>query len=116
MIGWHNNYSFFGGSNNIIADCMCGKLGKIIASNFCSRGSIILFPIRATSYQIFGLKRFYTRETLKSIRIFQLAKIPTLCRDWLRSLVYNLSGIKGKGVIKTLTVVHIMPRYLLIYY
>ena len=31
-------------------------------------------------------KRFYTRETLTSIRIPRLAKIPTLYRDWLRSL------------------------------
>ena len=30
-------------------------------------------------------KRFYTRGTLRSIRISLLAKIPTLHRDWLRS-------------------------------
>ena len=31
-------------------------------------------------------KRLYTRGTLRSIRIPRLAKIPTLCLDWLRSL------------------------------
>ena len=31
-------------------------------------------------------KRFYTRRTLRSIRILRLAKIPTLCREWLRYL------------------------------
>ena len=31
-------------------------------------------------------KRFYTRGTLRSIRISQLTKIPTLYRDWLSSL------------------------------
>ena len=30
--------------------------------------------------------RFYTRGTLRSIRISILAKIQTLYRDWLRSL------------------------------
>ena len=29
-------------------------------------------------------KRFYTRGTLRGIRISRLAKIPTLVRDWLR--------------------------------
>ena len=31
-------------------------------------------------------KRFYSRGTLRSIRISRLAKIPTLYRDWLGSL------------------------------
>jgi hypothetical protein len=35
---------------------------------------------------MFKEKRFYTRGTLRSIRISRLAKIPTLYRDWLRSL------------------------------
>ena len=31
-------------------------------------------------------KRFFTRGTLRSIRISRLAKIPTLYHDWLRYL------------------------------
>ena len=31
-------------------------------------------------------KRFYTRGTLKGIRISRLAKIPNLYPDWLRSI------------------------------
>ena len=38
-----------------------------------------------TSYNIWQ-KRFYTKGTLTSVRIHWLAKIPTLYRDWLRSL------------------------------
>ena len=65
-------------------------------------------------------KRFYTRGTLRSKRISRLAKILTLYGDWLRCLkkerVNYLSCINGKGVVKTFTEVHKMPRYLLIYY
>ena len=48
-------------------------------------------------------KRFYTRGTLRGIRISRLAKIPTLYRDWLRSLNYYcdyLSCIERKGGLK----------------
>ena len=34
----------------------------------------------------FQKKRFDTRGTLRGIRISRLAKIPTIYRDWLRSL------------------------------
>ena len=69
-------------------------------------------------------KRFYTRGTLKSIRISRLAKTPTLYyRYWLKSLILEkgwlfryFSCIKEKGVVKTFTVVHKIPRYLLIHY
>ena len=36
--------------------------------------------------------RFYTRGTLTSIRIHRLAKIPTLYRDWLKSLPFIVIG------------------------
>ena len=60
---------------------------------------------RTTSNQILCAKliqkRFYTRGTLRRIRIPRLAKIPTLYRNWLRSLkqkrVHNLSCLKDKG-------------------
>ena len=55
-------------------------------------------------------KRLYTRGTLRIIKISLLAKISTLYRDWLRSLmkkrVNHLSCIEGKGVVETLTKVH----------
>ena len=34
----------------------------------------------------FWQKRFYTRGTIRGIRISRLAKIPPLYQDWLRSL------------------------------
>ena len=49
-------------------------------------------------------KRFYIRGTLRSIRSSPLSKIPTLYRDWLRSLnkkrVDYLSCIEGEGGLK----------------
>ena len=62
-----------------------------------------------------NLKRFYTRGTLRGIRISQLAKIPFIYRDWLRTLnkrVNYLSCIKGKGSWKTFTVFCIKYRAL----
>ena len=67
-------------------------------------------------------KRFYTRETLRGIRISRLAKIPTLIviywYHWIKKRINYLSCIEGKrgGVWKTFTVLHKMQRYLLIYY
>ena len=49
-------------------------------------------------------KRFYTRETLKSLMIPRLEKIPTLYLDWLRFLKKEmgrfLSCTEGMGVGK----------------
>ena len=42
-------------------------------------GSLITIPVAKE-------KRFYTRRTLRSIKILQLAKIPMLYWDSLRSL------------------------------
>ena len=42
----------------------------------------ITIPI--TTHLIHGQKRFYTRGTLRSIRITRLVTITTLYRDWLR--------------------------------
>ena len=65
-------------------------------------------------------KRFYTSGTLGSIRISILAKIPTFIviswDPWSKKGVNYLSCIERKGVVKTFTVVHKMPRYLLIYH
>ena len=65
-------------------------------------------------------KRFYTRGTLRSIRISRLAKIQPFIvigwYPWSKKRVDNLRWIKGKGVVKTFTVVNKMPYYILIYY
>ena len=63
-------------------------------------------------------KRFYTRGTLKSIMIPRLTKIPTLYRDCLRSLEVReglIFWVASSWMVKTFTVVHKMPRFLLIY-
>ena len=65
--------------------------------------------------------KFYTRVTLRGIRISQLVKIPILYRDWSRSLHQEKGYLfkfhrKRKEFSKTLTVLHKMPHNLLIYY
>jgi hypothetical protein len=56
-------------------------------------------------------KAFFTITSI----IWPKFQIPTLYRDWLRSLIIWVA-LKGRGVVKTFTVVHKMPRYLLIYH
>ena len=67
------------------------------------------------SNPLFLQKRFYTRGTLRSIRITRLAKIATLYCEWLRSLkkkrVTYLSCTEGKkGLVKTFTAMHTKCR------
>ena len=48
-------------------------------------------------------KRFYNRETIRSIRISRLAKIPTLYRGrdpWIKNRVNYWCCIEGKGRLK----------------
>ena len=72
------------------------------------------------SYLLLKLKSFYTRGTLKHIRISWFAKISTLYCDWLRSLKLekwsHLSCIKGKGAVKTFTVLQRIALFLSLYY
>ena len=65
-------------------------------------------------------KRFYTRGTWKGIRIFDwINPLPFFVigwDPWIRKRFNYLSYIEEKGVCKTFTVLHKLPRNLLIYY
>ena len=83
-------------------------------SIFMINDATIIFSFLYTS-MIMISKRFYTRATLRNIWILRFAKIPTLYGDsWIKKIVIYLSCIEGAW--KTVTVVHEMPRYLLIYH
>ena len=55
-----------------------------------------------------------------SIRFLGLAKSKDFIvigwDSWFKKIINYLICIEGKGVVKTITVLHKMPRYLLIYY
>ena len=51
-------------------------------------GAPILFSPTIDELRAPQQKRFYIRGTLKFMMISQLTKIPTINRDWLRSLAY----------------------------
>ena len=56
-----------------------------LSFNTSSINSQVLSTCIECLVQTSNQMRFYTRETLRSIMIPRLAKIPTLYRDWLRS-------------------------------
>ena len=67
--------------------------------------SILMIQQPAVSVLIIGTtKRFYTRGTLRGMRISRFAKIPTLYHDWrepwIKKMVNYLSCIEGKGGLK----------------
>ena len=83
--------------------------------------SICFFVSKRCTYAIcWKKKRFYTRGTLTSRRFLDwLESKPFIVigRDpWSKKRANYLSCIEGKGVVKTITVVHKIPRYLFIYY
>ena len=63
------------------------------------------------------IKEIYTRGTLRSIRISRLAKTPILI-GWYPCIKKraNYFSCIERGVWKTCTLLHKMPRYLFIYY
>ena len=69
------------------------------------------------------VKRFYTRETIRGIRISRLAGISPLLMIgwdyWIKRIGNYLSCIEGKGGLKnlwTFALLHKLPRYLFLYY
>ena len=80
----------------------------------------VYFQFSHLQRRLSTFKRDSTRETLRSIRISTLAKIPNLLDDWLRYIIELRKGLiiwVARIVIwKPFAVLHKIPHHLFLFY
>ena len=108
---------------DVIEACFYFDIVVLIKCYFCLtlQHKIMCFTSLTTYFMIIYVvvltKDILHQRNIHEYKFSPIGKTPTLYSDPLSNkMVYYLTCREGKGVVETFTVVHKMPRYLLIYY